>query len=116
MPTHHDDIEKDQYEKINSLAAKVEGLTAAVDISNQLNIETVKLLKKALSYEFWTIIVLIAALVYGAIGKDGLFAVRQAVPVPTVPALPQGDQQAVIAPWHNDFDRHTFFRRLKTAA
>lgn len=32
MPTHHDDIEKDQYDKINTLAAKVEGLTSAVDI------------------------------------------------------------------------------------
>lgn len=112
MSTNHDAIEKDQYDKINSLVARVEGLTAAVGVSNQINIEMTRMLKKALSYEFWTIIVLIAALVYGAIGKDGLFAVRQAVPVPNVPALPHSDQQAVIAPWHNDFDRFTQRRNV----
>ena len=31
MSTHHEEIEKDQYDKINTLAAKVEGLTSAVD-------------------------------------------------------------------------------------
>ena len=103
MPSNAE-IEKDQYEKINTLTGRVEQLVGAVDVANKINLELMKLLKKALSYEFWVILFLIAALVYGAIGKDGLFAVRQAVPLPTCP--PSGEQQTMLVPWHNDFDKY----------
>lgn len=98
MSTNHEEIEKDQYNKINSLTARVEGLTAAVDVSNQINIEMTRMLRKALSYEFWTIIVLIAVLIYGAIGEKGFRTVRDAVPFP----YSSDDQQtSVIAPWND---------------
>lgn len=76
METSHADIEKDQYEKIHALTSKMEQLTGAVDVANQINIELMKLLKKALCYEFWVIVLLIGAIIYGAIGKEGFYAVR----------------------------------------
>lgn len=106
MPNHHEEIEKDQYEKINGLTARVEGLVAAVDISNQINIEMLKQLRdqrdsfermthRVLWGAFAIILVLLAALIFGAIGKDGLFAVRDSMP-----------KVALAAPWHNDLDKY----------
>lgn len=112
MPTNAE-IEKDQYEKINDLTQKVASLTSAVDVSNQVNIEHMKLLKKALSYEFYLILFLIAALVYGAIGKDGLFSVRHVVPIPTYPTDQPSDQQTMIIPWHNDLEK--YYKRTSAA-
>lgn len=99
MPTNSE-IEKDQYDKINTLTGRVEQLVGAVDVANQINLELMKLLKKALAYEFWVIIILIAALVYGAIGEKGLYSVRQVIPVPS------SDGQASLigndmAPWND---------------
>ena len=71
-----------QWKSINSLAAEVKSLSGTVEAQNQINSDLVALLKKALSYEFYVILILIAALVYGAIGKEGLFAVRQSLPIP----------------------------------
>lgn len=107
------EIEKDQYEKINDLRTSVDQLRGSVDVANQINIEHMKLLKKALSYEFHLILFLIAALVYGAIGKDGLFAVRQAVPIPTYPTDQPSDQQTMIIPWHNDLEK--YYKRTSAA-
>lgn len=120
----HDDIEKDQYDKINTLAAKVEGLTSAVDVSNNILIRQieqgavdhsaamdkmqkmhdsyVKMTKYIIGLLFIVIFSLIGALIYGAIGKEGLRAVRETMP---------NVVQAV--PWHNDMDR--FFRRKLAA-
>ena len=75
MPTNAE-IEKDQYEKINALTGRVEQLVGAVDVANQINLELMKLIKKALCYMFWIIVFLICAIIYGAIGKDGFYAVR----------------------------------------
>lgn len=103
----HDEIEKDQYDKIHELTKKVESLTGAVDVANQINIELSKLLKRALSYEFYVIIILIAALVYGAIGEKGLYSVRQFVPmpmqsIPTDDGTTDGAVSSVIFPWYGD--------------
>lgn len=92
----HDEIEKDQYDKINSLTSRVEQLAGAVDISNQMNAQLIGLLKKALCYMFWIIVFLIGAIIYGAIGKDGFYAVRGSIPMP---------QQSVVSqdaiPWND---------------
>lgn len=107
MPTNaeHKEVEKDQYMKIENLTKTVSELTGAVSVLNKTNSELITLLKKALSYEFYVILILIAALVYGAIGKEGLYSVRQVMPVPT-PA-PQSDDgggatAAILFPWHDD--------------
>ena len=71
-----------QWACINDLTAEVKVLNGTVAAQNATNAELLKLLKKALSYEFYVILVLVGALVYGAIGKDGLFAVRQTLPIP----------------------------------
>ena len=71
-----------QWKSINSLAAEVTSLSGTVEAQNQINSDLVALLKKALSYEFYVIVALIAALIYGAVGKEGLFAVRQSLPIP----------------------------------
>lgn len=82
-------VEKDQYEKINTLTSKVEQLTGAVDVANQINLELMKLLKKALCYMFWVIVFLIGAIIYGAIGKDGFYAVRGTIPMPSQSVVSQ---------------------------
>lgn len=71
-----------QWKSINSLAAEVKSLSGSVEAQNKINSDLVALLRKALSYEFYVILILIAALVYGAVGKEGLFAVRQSLPIP----------------------------------
>lgn len=76
------DENKKQWKSINALTAEVKSLSGMVAAQTKINSDLVELLKKALSYEFYVILFLIAALVYGAIGKDGLFAVRQAIPIP----------------------------------
>ena len=122
--TRHDDIEKDQYDKINTLAAKVEGLTSAVDVSNDILLRQieqsavdhsaamdklqkmhdsyVKMTKYIIGMLFIVIFSLIGALIYGAIGKEGLHAVRDTMPKVTF-----------AVPWHNDLDR--FFHRRPVA-
>jgi len=108
-----EDIEKDQYDKIHSLTARMEQLTGAVDVSNQINLELMKLLKKALCYMFWIIVFLIGAIIYGAIGKDGFYAVRQSIPIPE--NIPTRTPTAAL-PWHNDFDKGVPIRREDAAA
>lgn len=88
----NDDIHRQLFDKVNALTESLAKVRGEVAAQNEINGDLVKLLKRALSYEFWTIIVLIAALVYGAIGKDGLFAVRQAVSAQT--AMTDGDRRA----------------------
>lgn len=126
MPISHDEVEKNQWKVINSLAAKVEGLSSAVDVSNDILIKQmeqnaeehkaaiaelrtmhdsyVTMTKYIIGLLAIIIFSLIGAIIYGAIGKQGLFAVRDSMP------------KMAIAPMHNDFDKYTFFRRLKTAA
>lgn len=71
-----------QWKSINALTAEVKSLSGTVDAQNKIITDLVALLKKALSLEFYVILILIAALVYGAVGKEGLYAVRQSLPIP----------------------------------
>ena len=125
MPTHHDEIEKDQYEKLNALAARVEGLTSAVDVSNDILVKQleqsaadyaaameemksmhesyVTMTKYIIGILSVVIFSLIGAIIYGAIGRQGLFAVRDSMP-----------KVALAIPWHNDLDR--FYQRRNVAA
>ena len=77
----HDEIERDQYEQIHSLAAEVHSLSGAVQVSNEINKQLVALMRKVFYCMFFIIVILIGALIYGAIGKDGLFSVRDTLPV-----------------------------------
>ena len=82
-----------QWKSINALTAEVKTLSGTVDVQNKIITDLVALLKKALSLEFYVILILIAALIYGAIGKEGLFAVRQSLPIPQR----QGDDEQTMA-------------------
>lgn len=80
-----DDIEKDQYDKINGLTAEVRELAGAVQVSNNINGELLKLLRRVLSGAFWVIVLLVLALLYAANGPDGYKAIRE-----TLPNIPGG--------------------------
>lgn len=105
---HNDDIEKDQYAKIEVLTKSVSELTGAVSVLNKTNTDLVNTLKKALFYEFLIIVFLILVIAYGAIGERGMYAVRETMPsviqqgTPRSPAVPipdgSGSQDAAIAP------------------
>lgn len=127
MPTHHDENDANQWKVINGLAAKVEGLSSAVDVSNDILIKQmqqnaeehkaaiaeiqkmhdsyVTMTKYIIGLLFLVIFALIGAIIYGAIGKQGLFAVRDSMP-----------KVGAIMPMSNDLDKYTFLRRLKMAA
>lgn len=121
---NHDEIEKDQYEKINALTTRVESLVGVVDTSNDILIKQmeqnatdhaaamdkmqamhdsyVTMTKYIIGLLFIVIFSLIGALIYGAVGKEGLRAVRETMP-----------KVAQAIPWHNDMDK---FLRRKFAA
>lgn len=87
-----DEIEKDQYDKINGLTAKVCELTGVVQVANNINGELLKLLRRVLSGAFWVIVLLVLALLYAANGPDGYRAIRETLPnIPGVPTAPTGD-------------------------
>lgn len=87
-----DDIEKDQYDKINGLTAEVRELAGAVQVSNNINGELLKLLRRVLSGAFWVIVLLVLALLYAANGPDGYKAIRETLPnIPGVPTAPTDD-------------------------
>lgn len=75
----HLKVEEDQYRKINELTTKLAQLTGTVEAQNAINADLVALLKKALLYLFLIVIALIGTVIYGAIGKDGFYAVRKGV-------------------------------------
>lgn len=112
----HDEIEKDQYLKIENLTKTVSELTGAVSVLNKTNTDLVATLKRSLFYEFLTIIFLIAVIAYGAIGERGLYAVRDTVPsmvrpnAPRSPAVPIPDgsrNDSAIAPAPiNDLEKY----------
>lgn len=91
-PEEHLAIENDQYAKIHELTSKVGQLAGTVEAANKINQDLVMLLKRALLYMFITILFLIGAVIYGAIGKEGFYAVRQVVPT-SAEALPWNDKQ-----------------------
>lgn len=76
MPTS-DEIENDQYHRINDLTEKVGELSGAVEVSNVINGELVKLLRRQQNGAFLLILILILALLYATIGAEGYKAVRE---------------------------------------
>lgn len=98
MPTH-DDIHADLYEKLNANTAEVKELTGAVRVLTRQNERFFEMIeKKDTQYIaeldkkdkaqgrivialFVMLAFMLAALVYGAIGRDGLHAVRETVPI-----------------------------------
>lgn len=83
-----DDIEKDQYDKINGLTAEVRELAGAVQVSNKINGDLVNLLRRVLSGAFWVIVLLVLALLYSTLGPDGYRAIRETLP--TIPGSGDG--------------------------
>lgn len=99
-----EDIERNQYDRINELSSRVDFLAGQVETSNKLNAELVKLLRRESNGKFGVIIVLIAALIYMALGPDGYNAVRDTIPTPWRKGEQKATASAPIAPWHDDFD------------
>lgn len=93
----NDDIHKDLYDKFHGLADTVGKLTGAVEASNEINIALIGVLKKVLVGAFLIIIVLILALIFGALGPNGFNAVTEKMP--TLPLTSDA------IPAHNDFDK-----------
>ena len=113
----HDEIEKDQYAKIEVLTKTVSELTGAVSVLNKTNTDLTATLKRALFYQFIVIVFLILVIAYGAIGERGMYAVRETMPsviqqgTPRSPAVPipdgSGSQDAAIAPVPvNDLEKY----------
>ena len=113
----HDEIEKDQYAKIEVLTKSVSELTGAVSVLNKTNTDLTTTLKRALFYQFIVIVFLILVIAYGAIGERGMYAVRETMPsviqqgTPRSPAVPipdgSGSQDAAIAPVPvNDLEKY----------
>mgnify|MGYP003292316144 FL=1 len=94
----NDEVHRELFAKVGTLANSVSELSGAVAVLNKTNTDLVALLKKALSYQFYVILLLIAVLIYGAIGEKGFRTVREAVPFP----YNSDDQQtSFIAPWND---------------
>ena len=113
----HDDVEKDQYAKIEVLTKTVSELTGAVSVLNKTNTDLTSTLKRALFYQFIVIVFLILVIAYGAIGERGMYAVRETMPsviqqgTPRSPAVPipdgSGSNDAAIAPVPvNDLEKY----------
>ena len=86
-----DDIHKDLYQKLNSNTAEMKELTGAVKVLTAQNERFFKMIEKkdelflkALRALFWIAVLLIAALIYGALGDKGFNAIADRIPA--VPA------------------------------
>ena len=94
----NDEVHRELFAKVGTLANSVSELSGAVAVLNKTNTDLVSLLKKALSYEFYVILLLIAVLIYGAIGEKGFRTVRDAV---SFPYNSDDQQTSFIAPWND---------------
>ena len=86
-----DEIHKDIYEKLNANTAEVKELSGVVKVLTAQNERFFDMLEKkdelfmrALRALFWISVLLIAALIYGAIGDKGFNAIADRIPA--VPA------------------------------
>ena len=93
-----DDINKDLYGKVNDLTKEFAQTNGYLKAIVGQNVELIGLLKKSLytlaCIAFICVLGSLFALIYGAIGKDGLHAVRQAMP-----------ERIADLPGSQDFDR-----------
>ena len=114
--SQHDDIERDQYDKINDLTSEVKELAGSVQVSNDINGELLKLLRRVLSGAFWVIVLLVLALLYAANGPDGYKAIRETLPhVPGVPT-DDGGTAANVSPIFPPPDPRAIMPTAKKAA
>lgn len=119
-----DRIHRDLYDKVNENTNAVSALRATVEVLTNQNERFFQLIEKkdenfmkALRWFGWLVaaivLALLAALIYGAIGADGLKAVRE-----SLPAAPQQSRQTATSsepmPWTDDvaaWFRRDFYRR-----
>ena len=111
-----DEIHAEIFRRINTLESKVDVtngyLKGVVESNNkvvQVNERIIQLMENR-DVLFWRIVVIlsfitlisIGAVIYGAIGKEGLHSVRQTLPPITSAAIPA----------HNDLDKWMYLRHL----
>lgn len=99
MPGRNHDEEHDAiFRRINELETKIDSTNGYLRGVVESNTELIKLLKRALhvlaGIAFVCVVACLFALIYGAIGKEGLHSVRKAMPA-----------TAYAIPAHNDFDK-----------
>ena len=82
------------YQRINKLESKIDDTNGYLRGVVESNEKLIKLFTKALYILAGITLLSLGALVYGAIGKDGLFSVRQILP-----------DKMVAIPAQNDFDK-----------
>lgn len=95
--TQNDDIHRDLYEKVNLNTLAVGSLTAEVRANNEHFEKVIGLIENDMKRRHREILGLVmfaffcvGVIAYGAIGKDGLYTVRQ-----TVPAIANGQSGAM---------------------
>lgn len=93
----NEEVHGDLYNKYNTLLKEMGECVGAVKTSNEMNLQLIGLLKKVLAGSFIVIILLILALIFGALGPNGFKAVTT-----TLPSVPL---TADAIPAHNDFDK-----------
>lgn len=76
MSERDEEIHRDLYSRMNETDRKLSNLIGQNSIIVEQNKQLIDLLKSALKYMFVIIVILILALIYGAIGKDGFNAVK----------------------------------------
>ena len=94
VATNHDLEHEKIYGRINKLESKIDETNGYLRGVVESNEKLIKLFSKALYILAGITLLSLAALVYGAIGKDGLFSVRQILP-----------DKMVAIPMQNDFDK-----------
>lgn len=93
----NEDVHRELFERLNKNEDQISNLLGKVGILVEQNDKFLKLIGKAISALFWVCVMLIGAIIYGAIGKDGFYAVRS---LPTTvafdqPAIPNYDDRKV---------------------
>ncbi len=105
MPKSDEDMKLAKvYDRINGLESKVDETNGYLKGVVESNEKLIKLFSKSLYILAFIAIVLLFALIYGAVGERGLKAVRE-----SVPALPASSDLEAI-PVHPDTDK---WRRAK---
>lgn len=99
MPTLQSEINKELYNKVNSFKTEFAEMNGYLKSIVEQNEKLIKLLRNAMYILAFITLCCLFAVIYGAIGKDGLHSVRDAIPkMATIPA-------------HNDFDKWMYGHR-----
>ena len=100
IATAHDKIHAEIFKRINEMETKFDDMSGYMRGVMESNQELIKLLKKALhilaGITATCVLACLFAVIYGAIGKDGLHSVRKTMPG-TVAVFPWTDD---LADWH----------------